>query len=272
MKLHNFDELDAQLDKLGYPTYNDSEVPIIRTDFTKAFKQGSIEFKDNGIYLKHQNKEYRGYMYIERYSVKKYGTFPKFHLAKCEVIQKFIDEGRFSQRYVFANNRTNTVTDWNTGEVYQDQLLDCCNYCKRLVIDEIETSEDFYATLSPKELAQQNIQLDINGYPIGWQRISRKYREQQNYTCENCGFMPEDGKGRVFMEVHHIDGDKIHNHEDNLRCLCKLCHAYVDATHQRNLAEVPSMLIGLRSFVEKYKHQLKGSPYLKEFLKKMSQG
>lgn len=47
------------------------------------------------------------------------------------------------------------------------------------------------------------------------------YRKFKKEVCEVCGFVPED---RCQLDVHHMDGDKKNNEEDNLQTLCANCH------------------------------------------------
>ena len=79
---------------------------------------------------------------------------------------------------------------------------------------------------------------DIRGYPLNWQSISKAFRKEFNYTCENCGFDEKDLKNNFdkrFIHVDHIIGyEKTNTDKSNLMCLCELCHAYKDKIHQEN--------------------------------------
>lgn len=61
------------------------------------------------------------------------------------------------------------------------------------------------------------------GYSSDWSQHSRWYKELRSFTCEGCEV--QLGDARHLLDVHHIDGDKRNNQYQNLRCLCKLCHA-----------------------------------------------
>jgi len=265
MKLYKFEKLENELDRLEYLKYDSSGVKIVRTDFKTAFKNGSIEFRDNGIYLTYKGVEYKGYMYMNNYRVEKYGL-PKFHLVQCEVIQDFINSGLFKGKYSFANNRVNTVVDRDTRKEHKDQTLSCCKYCLQLINDSIETTSDFYDLLTPEEQNKRDILVDIDGYPLDWQKISKAYRAKMDYACENCGFQSTNNLDHLFLDVHHKDGDKLHNSEDNLQCLCKLCHAYVNTTHEKNFLGNQRMRIVLSKFIQNHKSNLKNNPYLAKVL------
>lgn len=45
--------------------------------------------------------------------------------------------------------------------------------------------------------------------------------------CENCGITVWMNKP-IILEIHHIDGDKTNNNEDNLQLLCPNCHSMTD--------------------------------------------
>jgi|HubBroStandDraft_6_1064221.scaffolds.fasta_scaffold62812_3 5-methylcytosine-specific restriction protein A len=49
-----------------------------------------------------------------------------------------------------------------------------------------------------------------------WKRIRGRYR-RLHPTCEDCG--------GPAVDVHHISGDTSDNRDDNLRSVCKACHA-----------------------------------------------
>lgn len=62
-----------------------------------------------------------------------------------------------------------------------------------------------------------------SGYSPDWPQRSHWFRKRRKFTCEKCGvqlkFVPH------LLDMHHVDGDKRNDHDQNLRCLCKLCHA-----------------------------------------------
>lgn len=53
--------------------------------------------------------------------------------------------------------------------------------------------------------------------------------EKSNYCCEKCGcnwINPYSGK--TILEIHHIDGNRNNNLENNLQVLCPNCHAMTE--------------------------------------------
>src|SRR5690606_37713480 len=186
--LYKFDHLDIWLDENGFPKiHGGSGFQIIKgIDFEKAYKAGIISFEADGIYLEYEGKKYRGYMFIKEPFIERYGTYPKFHLTRCQTIEKFILEGRFKIRYEWSNSNINDLIDKTSKQVYKDEKLEYCGYCKRELLYHIEDTQDFFDSLDKSELEEENIEVDIFGYVKGKEKISREYRQKTNYCCEKC--------------------------------------------------------------------------------------
>lgn len=104
--------------------------------------------------------------------------------------------------------------------------------------------------------------IDYKQYPTNWKWLSRQVRKRNGGCCELCCapngytvyrwtkenreyhkgypwyFSPlwkDDTKTRIVLTVHHIDGDKQNNSEQNLISLCQKCHLRLDlAKHMKN--------------------------------------
>jgi hypothetical protein len=237
--LYDFSELDRKLDQLGFPKIQGgSGFQIIKgIDFEKAFKSGSISFEDDGIYLEYEGKKYRGYMFIKEPWIDRFGTYPKFHLTKCQTIQEFIAKGRFKIRYEWSNSNINDLIDKTTKKLYKDEVLDYCGYCKKELFEGIADTEDFFDALDKSEIEEENIEVDLFGYTRDKEKISKDYRRRQNYTCKECGIKPLSNMHKRWWHTHHINGDKTNNSLNNLKCLCILCHSNVDARHRQNFSK-----------------------------------
>jgi hypothetical protein len=277
MMLYQFEHLRQKLLELGFPEVNaKSGYRVIRTDFKKAYQEGRIEFRDDGIYLINDGHEYRGYMFIDLYYVSYNGgpeKFPRFHLVKCETIRSFIESGRFNQRYIWSNSETNDVTDKQSKKLYENEVLQLCSYCRKEISNQIDDTIDFFEDLDTSVLTEE-VQVDINGYPKGWSRISRSYKEKSGCKCESCLIEPLDTIHKRWWHVHHIDGDKTNISKTNLSCLCIICHAFNDRRHEDNFS-TKRMKFELESFYKAYKEELKKlrNPYLtkiKSFLRNES--
>jgi len=269
-ELYNFGSLDEQLTKWGFPVIDGkSGFQSIRIDFNaqnfqKAVREGTIQFRADGIYLIHEGREWKGYMYMPTYRVKRYNSMPRFHLTRCEKIQELFSGGH-GHYYKWSNNKLNDITERDTREVYENQKLQLCSHCRASIIG-IKDTEDFFETLETEEPETKSVEVDIFGYDKNWQKISREYRKIKNYTCENCGVKPARDFDKRFWHTHHKDGDKTNNKQPNLECLCILCHSYKDHTHEGNFDKA-SMKRPLETFVKQYREELKklGNSYLGQY-------
>jgi hypothetical protein len=256
-ELYKFEKLEKQLTEWGFPVINtQSRFQAIRVDFDahtfkEAVRNGKIQFGTDGIYLSHEGREWKGYMYMPKYKVKLYGDMPRFHLKRCEKIEELFTMG-YGKLYEWSNNELNDITDRYTREVYKNQTLKLCKHCRNLIIGvNIKNTEDFFNTLD----TEQHKETDINGYVIKWTKISNQYRENKNYTCESCGIKPKNSIDKRYWHVHHKDGNKMNNKESNLECLCVLCHSHKDLHHEANFNKT-RMQRELESFVKAYKEEL----------------
>ncbi|UJP65134.1 HNH endonuclease signature motif containing protein [Mongoliitalea daihaiensis] len=265
LDLYKFQNLSRALDKWGFPTIDfESGFKVIKgVDFEKAYKAGNIRFEDDGIYLDFEDLSLKGYMFIREPYIEKYGSYPRFHIVKCKTIEDFLHKGLFDKRYDFSNSEINDLIDKTSGNLYKDEELNLCSNCRTLLNSEIDTTRDFYELLGDFEKVD-DIEVDIFGYQKGWDQLSRAFREMHDYTCEECGIQVKKALDKRFIQVHHVDGDKTNNSENNLRCLCILCHANQDERHKENFSK-GSRNIDLNSFVEKYKDELMGisNPFFK---------
>jgi hypothetical protein len=256
IELYQFQKLSAALDRWGYPKISfKSGFQIVKgVDFEKAFKAGDIRFEEDGIYLDFEEKSIKGYMFIREPYIERYGTYPKFHIVKCQTIKDFISQGNFNLRYDFSNSEVNDLIDKTSRKVYKDESLDLCTYCRRQVQAEINTTEDFFALLSD-EYKVEDLEVDLFGYTQDWERLSRAYRTMKDHTCQDCGLQITKVLDKRFMHTHHISGEKTDNSESNLRCLCILCHSNQDANHRQNFTK-GGMKKDLEIFLSKYKMDL----------------
>lgn len=256
--LYTFTQLSEYLDRRNYPKINETTgFKILRTSFNEAYKEGKIEFREDGVYLTHEDKEWRGYMFMPTYRIEKYDSFPRIHLMRCTVIDKFLSRGIFNQYYTWSNSDTNDVSDRDTYQEYPDKNLNVCSRCKEMMFDDIEDSEDFFESLDKGEQQESQVEVDIFGYQRGWNQISKAFRKRKEYTCEDCGVQVEQGYDQRFLHVHHLKG-KEDNRPENLRCLCILCHKYQDKTHEENFSNAHSAST-IAAFIEKYGPKLNQS-------------
>lgn len=225
--LYKFEELSKKLDELGYPSIvpNTGFRLLKGIDFENAFKNKTISFENDGIYLNYEDKKYRGYMFIKEPHLSKYdGHRPKFHLTKCKTISDFMNNGTFKVRYEWANSEVIDLIDKSTRKEYKDEVLDLCSNCKKNIDTRIKTTKDFYNSLDKDRSVDENIEVDIFGDVKGKKNISKNYRSKKGFVCENCGIKSKNKMHNRYWYIYHKDGNKVNTKETNLECLCVLCY------------------------------------------------
>lgn len=246
--IYDFGALKAALQANGIAVgAAEGYVPVKAEDVVFRGRDGNVFFTnedgENGIFIKDsKGKTRQVFMYKRDYRLEEHGK-PRFHICKCNTIQSFIASGAFDH-YKYANTETVPVSDIDNGyKEVEVSGLPLCSFCasmlggqytKGMPVNEFVEVLRQAGEASREEEAQD---VDMFGYVKNWQRISQAYRALHNYTCEACGYVAENPMQRRFIQVHHIDGDKLNNRESNLRCLCIECHAQVDAVHRKNFSE-----------------------------------
>lgn len=179
-------------------------------------------------------------------------TLYKYHIYQCTTISQMINSGR-KHRYKINNREDGTFfytfTDFRGRilETRENQKLNICKNCLKKFL-QINYANDydvinfklkkFYqqessffdfdtSTMEKGEYAKANV------YTRNWTQISNQIKIKHDYSCEECGFKPNDTYQKRFIHTHHQNGDKQNNSEDNLKVLCIQCHAKVDIYHTR---------------------------------------
>lgn len=209
--------------------------------------RGNVDFQDDkgnkGIFIKDSDNHFHQvFMYKRDYHLG-YGKPPKYHICQCQVIQQFMAEGRFKESYRYANTEEVIVQDLDDHrrEVAMKNLP-LCSFCAGMMKRHFQSnmnSNDFVEILKAAGEAteEESKEVDIFGYVKEWPKISEAKRELENYTCEQCGYQANNAFDRRFIQVHHIDGNKLNNKKENLKCLCIRCHANVDQRHKQNFSK-----------------------------------
>lgn len=271
LELYKFQKLNKNLDNLNYQEVTVSRFKVERRDFSLEESKGNIRWSTDGVYLMINGIEHKGYMYIKEPRIEKYGNFPKFHVTECTTIIQQKNINNFINRYFWHNSNIVDLEDYDTNKKFKDVVLELCSNCRtKANISNYRNTEGFYNLLNiqtPLTNRNENVELDIYGYTKDWQRISRLYRTKVNFTCENCSIVINDNFDKRFLEVHHKNGNKLNNSDNNIECLCVLCHANTNKRHEENYSKKNNQL-KVKSFVDIYKTKLleKGNPYIKNYL------
>lgn len=259
--IHDFNKLKSALTNLGF-TIGEAKpyrpLDIADVDLSNI-QSGEVEITDEGIFYinpdtgtKQQIFLYKKAVFLEYRGVRKK---PSMHLTNCEAIQ---DWGQ--NQYRRANTGSVIVWDKSSHREVEVSGLPLCSYCRRKMfltessIDLVRTSDDFEQILREagnKKSERRENDTDLEGYIWEWQKISQAYRTKKNYTCEICGFSPNNRMDRQYIHVHHKDGIKTNNNESNLQCLCIACHSKVNQSHQENFSKGANKIM-LESFKKKY--------------------
>ena len=184
----------------------------------------------------------------------------KYHIFKCSTLENMF---RLKRKHRYKINARNDGTFYfryinSRGKIIKEvenEKIDICKNCLKKYfhligkyynpmeadkyVKEFNLSEfdktfgSFFNIKDFDDLEKGDGFFKPNVYPKNWNEISKKIRKLRNYTCEKCGFKPRNDYEKRFIHLHHINGDKTNNNQDNLKVLCIKCHSDVDNFHSR---------------------------------------
>ena len=197
---------------------------------------GTLSYKDRRVLL-----------YIR--DVSQYGgnySDPRFHFSNCTTLQQMRRDHR-SERFVIASREDGLfpVRYINRGHQEDMRRLDVCQNCldrlnykgfqlgmhrniRQAAVQKFSIAEFFTAypkTLHHSMPTYTDQTAPTNDYSPDFLLISRAYRKNKNWVCETCGIPLSKDMMQRYLHVHHIDGLKNENKDENLKAVCVHCHA-----------------------------------------------
>lgn len=210
----------------------------------KTFNFHKIKIEGNYYYKEDGEDHFYLFAYLSSYNTGKYGL-PKYHICECETRQSY-------SGYVFTNKMPVKIISRDEEKNFYNVKLDLCKNCRKEINHNLWgrfSNLDWYDVVLKKASETTFTIKDAkrNGYVKLWKQISEAYREKKQFICEECSINLKNDK--FFLEVHHIDKNRLNNKEDNLKSLCVLCHS---KEHPNNYNKGTNML-KINEFRKKYK-------------------
>lgn len=198
-----------------------------------------IEIINNSFIHKKGEDELYMFAYKKRYQTVKFESLPKYHIVECETRETY-------SGFRFANHMPVEIYCINQRISLGANNLDLCKNCIKKInlysmgTSDIEWFDVILSKADSREYGSNNIRFD--GYTRDWGHVSKAYRFKHGFICEECGIDMSQRKAEFFCEVHHIDGNKINNKTENLKCLCVKCHSNVDERHRINYSKDQNLM------------------------------
>lgn len=168
----------------------------------------------------------------------------RFHFFNCNVLETMREKGRY-ERYVVTQRNDGLfrvfATDPMSREIEElEAQLGPCMVClkeldyrgyadapkrqRKAMWAEFSIDDLFaeYVTFFANRPRHTDNSAPPPGYAPDWSKVSLRYRELMNWTCQKCGV--NLAEHRSYLHTHHISGVTSDNSNSNLRALCVICH------------------------------------------------
>ena len=166
----------------------------------------------------------------------------KFHLCDCTTLKQMRRNNRFNRYYATTDLsgefRITGSSYYGGQEVDGKAKLHVCMNCLKELnyrdaalpgrlynVRNTFSIPEFFETYSSCFPHLPSFKYDpwgSAGYTRDWEEVSRKKRERAGHVCEECGV--DLSRHKHLLHVHHVDGQKGNNRDENLKVLCADCH------------------------------------------------
>ena len=166
----------------------------------------------------------------------------KLHFSVCRTLIEMKKQRRFERYRV--TNVTSDKYSVDVKEGVQEVRLYPCQNCldkigyqcfsfdmtkpKRMAIVRSFNSQEAmdllwqWFDLFRQEVTNLQSAHSPTGYTDNWYLVAQAFKRRAGWKCAACGVLLD--RNRRQLDLHHLNGDKRNNSDDNLRCLCKACH------------------------------------------------
>jgi hypothetical protein len=242
----SFPDLEVLISKMGASKaiwVSDVSFAPLETDWKVILETDGIDVDISDIEPDPNNGllKYRGEQILlhikEVRSFSQYGNLPKFHFYQCKTLDNMKGSGRFD-RYVATQRKDGTFLidkgiGYNEYERNAVERLLVCKHClnwynkiykRNYDVDNFDIVE-FFSHFSDSPISNKPTYTDVtalkSGYTNDWNEISLRHKKSHQWICQACQKEFKNGG----LHVHHINGVKGDNRDQNLKVLCENCHS-----------------------------------------------